>query len=76
MTSVLTNLDSFMYEPGAVIVEENSKVTDLVVAASGKLNLYGFYTHRKNELKVLIVHLPEQSWYGDFQIMLNEESTF
>ena len=25
---------------------------------------------------MLIVKLPEQSWFGDFQILLNLESTF
>lgn len=73
---MLTHLDSAIYEPGKVIVAENQKVKELVVVASGKLNLYGFYQHRKERYKMLILHLPEQSWYGDFQIILNRESTF
>ena len=56
---MLTHLDSAIYEPGKVIVAENKKVKELVVVASGKLNLYGFYQHRKERYKMLILHLPE-----------------
>ena len=46
IVDVLTHLDSRLYTQGEVIFAENAKVDDLVVVASGKLNLFGFYEHR------------------------------
>ena len=57
-----------------MIIKQDSHVDDLIVVAQGKLDLFGFYTHRGQNRKMLILHLPEQSWYGDFQIFLQRES--
>ena len=76
MVSVLTHLDSHLYATGTVLIAERQKVEDLIVVASGKLNLFGFYDHRGEHKKMQIVKLPTCSWYGDFQILLNFESTF
>ena len=76
MISVLTNLDSRLFDKGSVLIEENGKVEDLIVAGEGKLKLYGFYDHRGERHKMHIVNLPVCSWYGDFQILLDLESSF
>ena len=76
MVNVLTHLDSELYKPGEIIVPFDGKIEEMIVVASGNLNLYGLYDHRGETHKMLIAHLPYQSWYGDFQIFLNVESTF
>ena len=76
MMAVLTSLDSRLFETGHVLIEENEKVKDLIIAAEGKLKLYGFYDHRDERIKMHIVNLPVRSWFGDYQIMLNLESSF
>lgn len=50
----------------------NEKVSDLVLIATGCCNLYGMYDVDEETVeKILIVTLPKQSWYGDFQIILD-----
>ena len=66
MVDVLTHLDSALYKTGHVVVERDHLVEDMIIVASGKLRLYGFYEHRDIEQKMLIVRLPTQSWFGDF----------
>jgi len=52
-------------------------VNELIVISSGECNLFGFYNSLgEEEKKILLVTLPECSWFGDFQIMLNMDSTF
>ena len=54
-------------------------VEDLVIIEQGKCNLYGFernLTETNATEKLLIVSLPEQSWFGDFQILLDVKSSF
>ena len=58
MMKVLANLDSRLYEKGHILIEENEKVKDLIVAGEGKLNLFGFYDHRNERTKMHIVNLP------------------
>ena len=76
MIQILTHLDSSLYSPGKIICDENQYVDQLVVVGQGKLNMYGYYEHRGERKKMMILHLPEQSWYGDFQILLKRESSF
>ena len=59
-----------------MIIHENDYVPELIIAATGKLKLYGFYDSRGEKHKMHVVTLPTRSWYGDFQILLNIESTF
>ena len=75
MMNVVANLDSRLFETGHVLIEENEKVKDLIVVGEGKLKLFGFYEERDERTKMLIVKLPECSWFGDYQILLNLESS-
>ena len=43
ITTVLASLDSGLYAPGQVIIEQNSKVRELVFIAQGTCKLYGYY---------------------------------
>lgn len=78
MVRVLTQLVTTMYKPGEVIIDLRSKVKDLIIIMKGECNLYGFSPAQNSEEpdKMHVVTLPEQSWYGDFQILLNLESSF
>ena len=41
----------------------------MVIIEQGKCNLYGFLESKddKDDIKkILVVRLPEQSWFGDF----------
>ena len=39
--------------------------------------LYGYYTTKDgDEHKALVAKIPEMGWFGDFQIMLDLESTW
>lgn len=57
---LLTNLDSQMYKPGTVILNEGDQVEDLILIRKGNCNLYGFkqcMTDPTLREKVLIVKL-------------------
>ena len=73
MVAILGNLDSSLYKPGDIILEQSTKVENLIMVSKGKCNLYGFFP---DQTKVMVVGLSERSWYGDYQIMLNLESSF
>ena len=64
--NVLTHLNSILFKPGDMIIPYRSQVTDLILVTSGQCSLYGFFPHKENTVKVNVVDLPEQSWYGDF----------
>lgn len=76
MNQVLTNLDSRIYEIGQVVVENDNKVESVVLIQSGRCNLNGWINSRGDRFKVCVVSLLESSWFGDFQILLDFESTF
>ena len=53
------------------------KVENLVLIAKGTCHLYGFNEIDDDNIeKILIVKLKKQSWFGDFQIMLDLEMSF
>ena len=78
MVGVLTNLDCAMYKPGDVIIPVRKKVEELIIIEQGYCKLYAFSPSRDktHEEKQLVVRLPSKSWYGEFQILLNLESSF
>ena len=50
---------------------------DLIFIAQGTVKLYGFYENRDGDLqRMVIVRLKEGSWYGDFQVLMDCESSF
>ena len=72
MIDVVTSLNSQMHDPGAIIVPMGQTMNDLHLVAQGNCELYGYYKDAMGaEYRTLIVSLPTQSWYGDFQIMLD-----
>lgn len=74
---ILTNLESAHYTEGQVIVPYQGVVHDLIFVSKGKCRLYGFYHDREDRLcKQILVRLHEQSWYGDFPILLDISSSF
>ena len=66
ITAIVTNLDSEVYRRGTIICPEAEKVTDLVIVAKGRLDVFGYYKYRGERHKMLVMHLPKRSWYGDF----------
>ena len=77
IVSVLTQLDSVLYEPGEVIVGYKNQVHDLFFIAQGVASLNGYFDNSEGETKKMcIVRLREGSWYGEFQILLGVESNF
>ena len=77
INEVLTQLDSRLYEPGEIIMERNSRVRDLIFIAQGTCKLFGFYEQKDGDLiRMVIVRLREGSWYGDFQVLMDCESSF
>ena len=74
---MLTNLDMSLYEPGHVIIDKGEDVEELRVVVSGKCLLFGYYSSKDGEEhKALITKIPEKGWFGDFQILLDLESTW
>lgn len=78
---VLTQLTSVMFKPDDMIIEYRKKVSDLIVIQRGDCNLYGVERidtgNQDSDLeKFHVVTLPEQSWFGDFQVLLDVESSF
>lgn len=50
---------------------------DMLIVSKGSINLYGFFKDRKGEeFGTRVVNLPRKSWYGDYQILLDMNSTF
>ena len=77
VTKVMTQLDALLYKPGSTIVKRDEEIDELVLISKGRCDLMGFFTDRKGRDKtVLITRLPQGSWYGDFQILLDVHSTF
>ena len=76
MLRVLTSLDSELFRPYDIICKRQANVDSLIMLAQGTADLFGYCKVRDIELKVHITKLPEQSWYGDFQILLEEQATF
>ena len=78
VVGVLTNLDCAMYKPGDVIIHAKKPVDDLVIIEQGYCRLYAFTPSRDKtyEEKNLVVKLCRSSWYGEFQILLNLDSSF
>jgi len=75
----LTQLDSALYSSGQVILPFEKKVRDLIIIEKGSCNLYGFEQSNENKEemdKLLIAKLPECSWFGDFQILLDLNNSF
>ena len=51
--------------------------SDLLLISQGKATIYGFYEDTEgNVVKATLLHLPEKSWYGDFNIFFDEPSHF
>ena len=78
MKNVLTNLTSSVFKQGDVIIKFGEKVKELIVISSGKCELYKPDEKVNGEqkisnLKILLARLPERSWFGDYQIMLELE---
>ena len=78
MYAILTNLDSALYQPGEAIIKHMAKVDELILIQQGHCHLYGYSKDKSSgmEQKVNFINLPRYSWYGDFQILLNLNSTF
>ena len=78
MMQMLTNLKCRDYEePGNIIIDDDKPVREFVIVAKGCCNLVGKFRDSKNQQRcAVVVQLPAQSWYGDFQIILNMKSTF
>lgn len=76
VNQVLTNLDSRLYPIGQVIIEREHRVESLMLIQQGKCNLNGWIDSRGEQLKVQVVRLLESSWFGDFQILLELDSSF
>ena len=74
---ILTNLDCQQYNPGEIILRANKPVEELIIIHQGYCNLYGFQLSKDgtHQEKHLIVRLPTKSWYGEFQILLDLDST-
>ena len=75
----LTNLDQELYDPGEVILAANKPIEDLIIIHTGHCNLYGFQPSEEKGMpddKHLIVRLQKRSWYGEFQILLDLDSSF
>ena len=67
VTKVMTQLDALLYKPGSTIVKKNNVIDELVLISEGRCDLIGYFTDRKGrDKKILITHLPQGSWYGDF----------
>lgn len=49
---------------------------DLILIEKGSCNLYGFQEYEGEVEKLLIARLFDHSWFGDYQILLEVESTF
>ena len=50
---------------------------DLIFIAQGTVKLYGFYENSDGDLqRMVIVRLREGSWYGDFQVLMDCDSSF
>lgn len=43
IVEVLTNLDSAIYVPGQVIIEQGQPAEDLIIIKEGKADLYGYF---------------------------------
>ena len=53
------------------MISADQEVKELIILKSGSCKLYGFVPTPEGDVhKVHVVKLPEQSWYGDFQILL------
>jgi len=76
MLNLLGSLDCRLYKPGDNVCTRNEKIHRLILLAEGSCNLYGYCEVRGVEHKIALSHLPERSWYGDFQILLEVQSTF
>lgn len=48
-----------------MICKVGDHLDKLIVVAKGSINMYGFYEHRGEHLKMLIKRLPKKSWFGD-----------
>lgn len=73
---MLTNLDSQLYRVGETVIDYHDKVEKLMLIQSGKCDLNSLLDQRNSKIEVRIVRLLESSWYGDFQILLDLESSF
>ncbi len=72
MIEVVSSLNSQMHDPGVKIVPRHQTMNDLHLVAQGNCELYGYFKDAMGmEYRTLLVSLPTQSWYGDFQIMLD-----
>ena len=50
---------------------------NLIVIQKGSVDLFGYLTcSQKIYHKVHLASLPEQSWYGDFQILLDHQDSY
>jgi signal-transduction protein with cAMP-binding, CBS, and nucleotidyltransferase domain len=77
MFRVLTRLKSRLYRQGETVLEQNQVVRELLLVGRGHVDLYGFFKdEQKQERRALLVTLPEKSWFGDYQILLDLSSTF
>ena len=79
MVRMMTSLDSQLYKPGALILESDQKVDNLILIAQGKCFLNGFIRSGPtgtSDTVVTLVKLIEGSWYGDFNILLDVEMKF
>ena len=73
---VLSSLDCRLFLPEEKVYARYEKGEKIVLLAQGSCNLYGYVTIRGFEHKVAIARLPERSWYGDFQVLLEVKSSF
>ena len=79
LVGVLTNLDCQLFKPDEVIIPARKPVEQLIIIEHGDCNLYGFSPSREDKTvmeKNIVVRLPRRSWYGEFQILLNLDSSF
>ena len=77
MIKVVTRLKIQHYRHGEKIVAKGDRMKDLIIVSKGTINLNGyFHDMRGNEFCTRIINLPRKSWYGDYQILLDMNSTF
>ena len=66
-----------MFKSGEMIVQRDDMVNDFTFIYVGVAHLYDYKTLQDGEvLRSKLVTLKKGSWYGDYQIMLDQNSTW
>ena len=78
---IVTHLESTLFESRSIIVNIGEKMDNLIFISDGNCRLIGQDTFTISEQKAVrrrfhFLDLFQSSWYGDYQILLNQPSNF